>query len=778
MIISYAQNFEDVLLWRALGHIEKGFYIDIGAQDPVIDSVSLAFYEKGWRGVHVEPTPAYAQALRTARPDETVLQVAIGSDASLIPIFEIAQTGLSTGDERIAKRHAATRGFVSHTLDAPCISLSALLDHYGKSDVHWLKIDVEGMEESVLRSWAPSPVRPWILVVESTLPLTQEQSHSDWEEIVTGLGYVFAYFDGLNRFYVLEEHSNLVVKLATPPNVFDGFVLADSQPFCTKLNKALTESRAQVLQLHGRQADLEERLRITQLEVEALRSEAALATKFSAELTALHSELLKAQQVSAVTESHLRDELRRECKINAAFLDLQRRASDERVAFSQREGDRLHAERMLSMQLGQAQGELARLRSSFLWRLRGAFRKSGEYSGSAAKSSSFDATTRCISATKASECNAPAARAHSSSASPMDIAVSPDSSAATASLETLLGYDDERFVHCAYRLLLGREADAEGLNNYVAEVRSGVPKQQIVMELALSPEGTSRMTDVPGLGNLLATLKRRQNSVTARLWRKILGKARSPSERQLRVLVNRFKKPDQHFRSNALPQSRTPQPDPPSSETFQQAIGLPVVVVESASFLPPGRLEQASTTKSQKVEAATTVEMLLALHDQQFVQCAYRTLLGRPADVAGLENYLGEMRNGVSKPQIVVELSSSAEGRQRTHRLPGLDSFIEGHARRRSSLMSRLLKRLGGTSAESIEQQFRAADFRLREFSNATQFRLNQLDAIAAQLTKAAPFGLPLSDEEREQFGRMSVNGRSIFFQLRDAVAKKARLEL
>jgi len=46
--VSYAQNFEDVILWRALKHVGRGFYIDLGAQDPVIDSISLAFYEHGW----------------------------------------------------------------------------------------------------------------------------------------------------------------------------------------------------------------------------------------------------------------------------------------------------------------------------------------------------------------------------------------------------------------------------------------------------------------------------------------------------------------------------------------------------------------------------------------------------------------------------------------------------------------------------------------------------------------------------------------------------------
>ena len=41
--ISYAQNFEDVLLWRALGTVERGFFIDVGAQHPDQDTVTPAF---------------------------------------------------------------------------------------------------------------------------------------------------------------------------------------------------------------------------------------------------------------------------------------------------------------------------------------------------------------------------------------------------------------------------------------------------------------------------------------------------------------------------------------------------------------------------------------------------------------------------------------------------------------------------------------------------------------------------------------------------------------
>jgi len=86
---SYSQNFEDVMLWRALHDVGRGRYLDIGAQDPAVDSVSLAFYEAGWRGVHVEPVPAYAEKLRAARPDEQVIEAAVTDALGPIKFYEL-----------------------------------------------------------------------------------------------------------------------------------------------------------------------------------------------------------------------------------------------------------------------------------------------------------------------------------------------------------------------------------------------------------------------------------------------------------------------------------------------------------------------------------------------------------------------------------------------------------------------------------------------------------------------------------------------------------------
>ena len=238
-MVSYAQNFEDVMLWRALGHVKGGFYIDVGAHHPVIDSVSKAFYDVGWRGIHIEPSPAYADMLRKDRPDETVLQAALDKDRGILKFYEIPETGISTAVRKIAQQHKR-KGFNVQATSVTTITLADVFAHAEGREIHWLKIDVEGFESKVLTGWADSPARPWIVVLESTLPLTQTVTHLSWEPIITAYGYSRVYFDGLNCFYVSDAHKDLGEAFKVPPNVFDDFVLSG---FATSRFYGLVEER-------------------------------------------------------------------------------------------------------------------------------------------------------------------------------------------------------------------------------------------------------------------------------------------------------------------------------------------------------------------------------------------------------------------------------------------------------------------------------------------------------------------------------------------------------
>ena len=77
--VSYAQNFEDVILHRVLKEVKKGFYIDVGANDPVIDSVTKAFYDDGWHGINIEPVSEWFEKLQLVRPNDINLQTGVGA---------------------------------------------------------------------------------------------------------------------------------------------------------------------------------------------------------------------------------------------------------------------------------------------------------------------------------------------------------------------------------------------------------------------------------------------------------------------------------------------------------------------------------------------------------------------------------------------------------------------------------------------------------------------------------------------------------------------------
>jgi FkbM family methyltransferase len=223
-IISYAQNFEDVILWRALKHIKNGCYVDVGAWHPKIHSVSKAFYENGWRGIHIEPVPKYAELLRKDRPDEIVLEVAISDIEGELTLNVVENTGISTVDDSIAQNNLKQHGYDFKRIKVPALTLNSALKFLNGKDVHWMKIDVEGLEGKILKGWKSKNFRPWIIVIEAVIPLSSMLNHSIWESILTDANYQFVYFDGLNRFYIAKEHIELVKAFTCPPNIFDEFV--------------------------------------------------------------------------------------------------------------------------------------------------------------------------------------------------------------------------------------------------------------------------------------------------------------------------------------------------------------------------------------------------------------------------------------------------------------------------------------------------------------------------------------------------------------------------
>jgi FkbM family methyltransferase len=225
IMVSHAQNFEDVMLARALRDIRNGFYVDVGAWDPNIETVTRYFYELGWHGINVEPTPAYHAMLQTSRPRDINLRVAAGKENGRTAFTVIDGTGMSTLDASVA-RNQERHGFPHHEVQVEVRTLNTIFEEHAPPDVHFLKVDCEGAEADVVNGFDLHRYRPWVLVVEAVDPSARVETHADWESHVLEAGYRFVYFDGLNRFYLASEHEDLAQHFRLPPNVFDDFTVA------------------------------------------------------------------------------------------------------------------------------------------------------------------------------------------------------------------------------------------------------------------------------------------------------------------------------------------------------------------------------------------------------------------------------------------------------------------------------------------------------------------------------------------------------------------------
>lgn len=263
--ITYAQNFEDVMLWRALKHVAAGFYVDIGAWSPNVDSVTRAFYEAGWHGINVEPNPEFYDQLVRDRARDINLRVAVSDHEGTLTINFVSNPGLSTANDDFAAKHAEA-GLAVRREEVNLKTLAAIWQQHIPSDqaVHFLKIDVEGLEEAVVRGNDWATYRPWVLLLEATLPMSQVESYEGWEAILLSNHYVFAYADGLNRYYVAKEHSELLAAFKYPPNVFDDFQLAtqvEAKRFADQAHASAESAHA-----YARQAELAQRLLKSELD--------------------------------------------------------------------------------------------------------------------------------------------------------------------------------------------------------------------------------------------------------------------------------------------------------------------------------------------------------------------------------------------------------------------------------------------------------------------------------------------------------------------------------
>jgi FkbM family methyltransferase len=210
----YSQYYEDYILAYVFKEMKSGFYIDVGANDPNKDNVTRYFYERGWRGINIEPNAEEFKKIVQSRPNDSNYNCGISNKEGELIFYKETDgygDGLSTFDKKVAEQEKKDHNIKFSEISIPVVTLDKILAKVPlPPEITFISIDVEGFEKQVIESLDLARYKPAVLCIEATEPLTDIPAYLSWEKIVLAKNYVFAMFDGLNRYYVHKSHTNLL----------------------------------------------------------------------------------------------------------------------------------------------------------------------------------------------------------------------------------------------------------------------------------------------------------------------------------------------------------------------------------------------------------------------------------------------------------------------------------------------------------------------------------------------------------------------------------------
>jgi FkbM family methyltransferase len=166
---SYSQEGEDVILLRMFESRRSGFYVDVGAHHPRRFSNTFLLYQRGWRGINIDPNPAAIELFKAQRPRDISIALAISNEPGTLTYFVFDDPALNTLDESLAReRERATTYRIVRSQAVPVARLDSVLgEHLASGEaIDFMSVDAEGYDFRVVQSNDWTRFRPRCLLVE------------------------------------------------------------------------------------------------------------------------------------------------------------------------------------------------------------------------------------------------------------------------------------------------------------------------------------------------------------------------------------------------------------------------------------------------------------------------------------------------------------------------------------------------------------------------------------------------------------------------------------
>ncbi len=172
---------------------KNGFFVDVGANHPIIDSQSYHLECIGWDGILVEPLKTYTNMLLKERSAK-LIEVACSSRENHNKVLEIIDAGVHS---TLNKEPIAVGVSSNKTQKVKCKTLDSVLeDNNVKVNFEFLSIDIEGHEMELFDGFTIGYWLPQLIILEDHV------INRDKHNYMRKNNYSLICRTGLNSWYV------------------------------------------------------------------------------------------------------------------------------------------------------------------------------------------------------------------------------------------------------------------------------------------------------------------------------------------------------------------------------------------------------------------------------------------------------------------------------------------------------------------------------------------------------------------------------------------------
>ena len=162
----YSFSGVDIVLKKIFYQQEKGFYIDVGCQNPIKNNNTYLLYKKGWEGINIDLDKDNINLFNSARPKDSNFNKAISSDIKNVELyFYHKKSPINTIDKKTSDFQKAKVTSIKK-INTDTLDNIVLNSKYKNHTFDLLSIDVEGHELDVLKGFDLYKYSPKVIVVE------------------------------------------------------------------------------------------------------------------------------------------------------------------------------------------------------------------------------------------------------------------------------------------------------------------------------------------------------------------------------------------------------------------------------------------------------------------------------------------------------------------------------------------------------------------------------------------------------------------------------------